>query len=78
MGKDCLSKGELLRKMALAILDVRPSEIAQELNMSRSQTHMSVRQDIVDSDKKLVEKTINQAFSKQPICFWAPKSVTNE
>lgn len=36
MGKDCLSKGELLRKMTLAILDIKPSEIAKELNMSRS------------------------------------------
>jgi plasmid maintenance system antidote protein VapI len=36
MGKDCLSKGELLRKMAITILEIKPSEIAKELNMSRS------------------------------------------
>jgi plasmid maintenance system antidote protein VapI len=36
MSKDVLSKGELIRKMTLTILDIKPSEIAKELNMSRS------------------------------------------
>ena len=36
------------------------TEIGSTGSYAASQTHMSVRKDIVDSDKKLVEKTINQ------------------
>lgn len=36
------------------------TEIGSTGSYAASQTHMSVRQDIIDSDKKIVEKTINQ------------------
>ena len=36
------------------------TEIGSSGSYAASQTHMSVRKDIVDSDKKMVEKTINQ------------------
>lgn len=36
MGKGVVNKGELIRKTVLTILDIRPSEIARELNMSPS------------------------------------------
>lgn len=36
MSNGVVSKGELIRKLTLTILDIKPSEIAKELNMSRS------------------------------------------
>jgi len=36
------------------------TEIGSTGSYAASQTHMGVRQDIIDSDKKIVEKTINQ------------------
>lgn len=36
MSKGTISKGELIRKLTLTVLDIKPSEIAKELNISRS------------------------------------------
>lgn len=36
MSNGIVGKGELIRKLTLTILDIKPSEIAKELNMSRS------------------------------------------
>lgn len=36
MGKEVAGKGALIMKVNLAILDIKPSEIAEELNISRS------------------------------------------
>ena len=36
MGKDVESKGTTIVKVNLALLDIKPSEIAEELNISRS------------------------------------------
>lgn len=62
MGKDVVVKGTAIVKVYLTLLDIKPSEIAKELNISRS--FMSK---IINGERKYPE--FNSWLAKQIVSY---------